>query len=52
VIHETNSEEEENDADGDYFQGDTVTEGMGEEETDDIHEYCIDAEEEFELGMC
>jgi len=47
----TNSEEEGNDADGDYFQGDTVTEDMGEEKTDDIHEDCI-AKEDFELDMC
>ena len=47
-----NSEEEGNDTDDDYFQGDTVTEDMGEEESDDIHEDCIDAEEDFELDMC
>jgi len=52
VRPETNSKEEGNDADGDYFQGNTVTEDMGEEETDDIHEDCIDTEEEFELDTC
>ena len=45
---ETNSEEEGNDADNDYFQGDTVV----EEESDDIHEDCINAEEDFELDVC
>ena len=29
----------------DFYQGDTVTEDMGEEESDDIHEDCIDAEQ-------
>ena len=47
-----NSKEEGNDADDDYFQGDTVTEDMGKEESDDFHEDCIDAEEDFELDMC
>ena len=48
VRPETNSEEEGNDADNDYFQGDTVV----EEESDDIHEDCINAEEDFELDVC
>ena len=42
-----NSEDERNDADDDYFQGDTVMEDMGEEESDDINEDCINAEEDF-----
>jgi len=42
VRPETNSEEKGNMP---------VTEGIGEEETDDIHEDCI-AEEEFELDTC
>ena len=45
VRPETNSKEEGNDADNDYFQGDTVV----EEESDDIHEDCINADE---LDVC
>ena len=46
-----NSEEEGTDAGYEYCQGDTVTDDMGEDETDDIHENCIDAEEDFKLDM-
>ena len=45
MIPETNSEEEGTDVGYDYCQGDTVTDDMGGDETDDIHENCIiDAE--------
>ncbi len=49
---ETNSEEEGNDVDDDYFQGDAVMADIGEEESGDIHEDYIIAEEDFELDMC
>ncbi len=52
VRFKTNSEEEGNDVDDDYFQGDTVMEDIGEEESGDIHEDYIIAEEDFELDMC
>jgi len=48
----TSSEEDENEADDDYFESDTAMEDEEEGEPGDIHEdnYVI-AEEDFELDM-
>ena len=48
----TSSEEDENEADDDYFESDTAIEDEEEGESGDVHdENCIIAEEDFELDM-